>query len=185
MSGIRFLTNFLKDYRVGAVAKSSPFAVAKICDAFKLDSDVTIVEYGPGDGVITLPLLGRMSEDSKLIAFETNKDFVERLNAVSDPRLSVIHDSVEALEPQLEAQGALSVDYVVSGIPFSFFPPKKRHEMVERTWTTLKPGGKFIVYQYSPIMLKYLKEVFGSENVKVGFIPLNLPSYFLMVAERT
>ena len=183
MSEISYLKYFLKDYRIGAVAKSSKFTIAKICKAIDFSRDIILVEYGPGDGVITKAILQKMTKGSKLIAIETNDLLVKKLLAISDNRLIVIHDCAENIPSILKRFNIEHVNYVVSGIPFTFFKPDKRRELVSTTKEHIVSGGKFIVYQYSPRMSKYLKESFG--NARVRFIPFNLPSYFLMEAVRT
>src|SRR3989344_2459223 len=178
MQKLTYLKTFLKDKNVGAVVKSSRFAVSKICDSVDLSGDVVIVEYGPGDGVLTRELLSRITKGSRIIAIETNPFFVEHLASIGDKRLSVVHDSVERLPSILKSKNIEYVDYVFSGIPFSFLNKTTRFLVTEQTKKSLREGGSFVVYQYSPLMAKYMKKVFGS--VRIGFIPLNLPSYFLI-----
>ena len=183
MPTLTYFKTFLKDKGIGAVAKSSKFAVGKIRNAMDLSRDVVIVEYGPGDGVITRVLLEEMTPSSRLIALETNRAFVSLLNAVGDPRLIVINDRAENLPNVLKELGVERVDYIFSGIPFSFLKKQERAQVVRNTRSALVERGKFIVYQYSPLMAKYMKREFG--NIRIGFIPFNLPSYFLMESVRS
>jgi len=181
MPKLTYIKTFLKDKNVGAVAKSSKFAVEKISAVVDLSRDRIIVEYGPGDGVLTKVLLRKMTRGSRLVAIETNPSFVTHLSKkFNDPRLMVIHDKAEHCQRILKKMGVHEADYVFSGIPFSFLPKHARHDIVENTRNILASGGKFIVYQYSSSMVKPLEKIFG--NVRVSFIPLNLPSYFLMEA---
>lgn len=182
MQKFTYIKNFLKDKKVGAVAKSSKFAVSKISESVDGLKDVTIVEYGPGDGVLTRALLEKISGDSRIIAIETNISFVKQLSRINDKRLTVINDYAEHLPSVLKRLGISSVDYVFSGIPFSFLKKDTRFQIVKNTKDALRSGGEFVVYQYSPLMATYMKRVFG--NVRVRFIPFNIPSYFLMEARK-
>ncbi len=182
MSTLTYFKTFLKDYRVGAITKSSKFAVARVCDAADFSRDVTVVEYGAGDGVVTKEILERMTPRSKLIAIESNPYFVGKLTSINDPRLTIAHDFAQHLPEILAELGITEVQYVFSSIPFSFIKKRLRRSIVENTRKALTPGGSFIVYQYSTTMAKTLKEVFG--NVDISFIPLNFPSYFLMESKK-
>ena len=182
MPGLTYFKTFLKDYRVGAVTKSSKFAVTRICAAADFSRDIAVVEYGAGDGVATKKILERMTPRSKLIAIESNEYFVRRLAAINDPRLTIVHDFAQRLPEILAELDITEVQYVFSSIPFSFIKKRLRRDIVEHTLRALAPGGSFIVYQYSPTMAKILKDAFG--NVRISFIPLNFPSYFLMEAKK-
>jgi phospholipid N-methyltransferase len=52
-------------------------------------------------------------------------------------------------------------DYIISGIPFSTIPRKERITILRNSWKSLKPGGVFLVYQFSGAVLPSLEEVFG------------------------
>jgi len=179
---LTYFKTFLKDYRVGAFTKSSKFAVAKVCDAADFSRDAVIVEYGAGDGVVTNAILERMTPHSRLIAIESNPFFLEKLSLINDSRLIVVHDIAQHLPDILATYGIADVHFVFSSIPFSLIKKHVRREIVTNTFQALAPGGSFIVYQYSTAMSKMLKNVFG--NVRISFIPLNFPSYFLMEAKK-
>ena len=54
--------------------------------------------------------------------------------------------------------------------------------IVRKTRDYLRDGGKFIVYQYSTHMKKYLRIYFN--KVSINFEPRNLPPIFIMVCEK-
>ena len=117
-----------------------------------------------------------------MVAIERNQEFFPELQAIGDSRLRVIHGDVKIMSAHLHELGLPRIDAVVSSIPFSFFPSLVRALIVRNTYDALAPNGKFIVYQYSPLMLRYLKERFSS--VRVRFEPRNIPPYFIMIAEK-
>jgi len=177
-----FLKKFIDDTYVGAVTQTSKFGVKNVCSKIDFSKDLTIVEYGPGDGVFTKYLLGRMTPDSTLIAIEANGDFVNELRLIPDPRLKIVHGRAEQVQDILGALGKPHADYVISGIPCTFFRPPQRAALVESTHASLKKGGKFLVYQYSPLMTPYLAKEFN--EVTLGFVPINMPPMFVMEAKK-
>ena len=152
MSALDYIKTFIKDRNVASVAPSSPFAVRKICSYIDFPSAHTIVEYGPATGVITKELLARMRPHTRLFAIELNGDFVRILKrTVRDPRLKVFQDTVENVERLWSEQDLPSADYVISGVPLSFFDNEQRLDIIRQTRTILNPGGSFITYQVSRV----------------------------------
>lgn len=175
-----FTKVFLKDGMVGALFETSLYGVKKVCRLMDFSKKTILVEYGPGSGVFTKFILGQMTADSKIIAIESNKEFVDCLNKINDPRLVVVNDKAENILRIIKESGFGEVDYVISGIPFSFFKEEMRVKMVQNTFDALRVGGKFIVYQYSFLMAKYLKKRFPKVNL--SWEVRNLPPEFVMEA---
>lgn len=180
-----FFQNFIKDHRVGAISATSHACVREICREIDFTKDVMLMEYGPGDGAFTRYILQKVSSGSKLIAIETNKDFVNQLQGIADPRLSVMNGDVRQVECLLFQQnGMRSVsafcDYIISGIPFSFFSEADKRNIIKQTRKLLKNNGRFIAYQYSPMLKRYLGDFFEDVRVRVTF--KNIPPYFIMIA---
>jgi phospholipid N-methyltransferase len=181
MSILRFLKVAAKDFRVGAVMPSSRFAVRSIMRRVPQRLDA-VLEYGPGDGVLTRRLLERLSPDGKLLAVETNPEFADRLASIGDPRFMLVRGDATKAAAHAAAAGLGPFDLVVSGIPFSMLSDATRKDVVDMTHELLKPGGIFLVYQTSPLMVPYLKRRF---RVRTSVQPLNVPPYFIMQAKKT
>lgn len=181
MKSIEFIKTAVKDYRVGAVTASSQYAVKRVLREIPFGTKY-IVEYGAGDGVITRELLRRMPPDGNLFAIEINESFLSDLKEIADPRLVVLHGDVLSVSGLLLEVGAPRIDTVVSGIPFTFFSPQERRRVVADTYEVIAPKGRFVIYQFSPLLLPLLKEKFSC--VHVGFEPRNFPPYFVMRAEK-
>lgn len=177
-----FLKKFIDDTYVGAITQTSKFGVKNVCSKIDFSKDLTLVEYGPGDGVFTKYLLDCMTPNSTLIAIEANSGFVNELRLISDPRLKIVHSKAERVRDILSALGETHADYVISGIPFTFFRPPQRAALVQSTHESLGKGGKFVVYQYSPLMAPYLAKEFN--EVTLGFVPINMPPMFVMEAKK-
>src|SRR4029077_16619192 len=82
------------------------------------------VEYGPGVGTFTRPVLDLLAPDAKLIAIDTNPDFVAYLRReIPDPRLHCVGGSDADGATILGEHGHDHADYILSGLPFSTLPP--------------------------------------------------------------
>ena len=181
MISLNFLKIALKDYKVAAVAESSKHAVKAVMAQFDAKSKY-VVEYGPGNGVITRALLAKMPKDGMLFVIELVPDFIPELNAINDARLKVVQGDVSTLSGKLLEFGVPHIDTVVSGIPFSFFNKKTRETVIKNTHVSLRSGGVFLVYQFSLLIRPLLKKYFRS--VSFSFEPRNVPPYFVMRAEK-
>ncbi len=183
MNQVHFLKSFLKDRNVAAVAETSRATVRKILSKIDFSKDLTVVEYGPGTGVCSLPVLERLSPNSRFIGIESNADFARQLRKVEDPRLTVVEGDARDIDTILKKLGLPAADIVISSIPFTFFSPAMRRDLVCRTASVINPGGAFLVYQYSPLMKGYLAESFPI--VRLSFSPLNIPGVFIMEARKS
>jgi phospholipid N-methyltransferase len=172
---VLFAKNFLQHPRMlGSFIPSSRFLIRTLLGEMDFDRARVIVEYGPGVGTFTLAMLARMRADATLLALETNREFVDFLQgSTPDPRLKVIHGSAATVEDALKEHRLGKADYVISGIPFSTLPAAEREAVLHATHAVLKPNGAFLVYQFSPMVLASLRQVFS--QVRRGFQPLNMP----------
>ncbi|HTK03963.1 MAG TPA: methyltransferase domain-containing protein [Candidatus Eisenbacteria bacterium] len=180
MNIISFLKVAARDLRVGAVMPSSRWAVNKIM-ARVPDRLKSVLEYGPGDGVLTHRLLDRLDSQGRLLAIESNPTFAAQLAKIEDPRFALVHGDATVAADYAREHGLAAFDLVISGIPFSMLSDKTRKDVVQMTWNLLRPGGVFLVYQTSPLMLPYLKKKFA---VRTALELRNVPPYFIMQATK-
>ncbi len=182
---LTYIKNFIKDRNVASVTPSSPFLVKRVCRRMDLGGATgrVVVEYGPGTGVFSRRIVKMMGPDDRLLMIETNRDFVEKLRPLArDPRVEIYHDKAQNVLAVLEQAGEEAADYVLSGIPFSFFDEATRHELIRTTRHALRPGGKFLVYQHYNHMEKPLRQHF--ERVEKDFELLNLPPIHIQSATK-
>ena len=181
-----FARNFFRHPRMlGSIVPSSRFLVRQLLKPVDWSQARVIVEYGPGVGVITSEVLRRMRPDAMLIAIETNPDFVNYLcTSIQDERLHVVEASAEAVDEILRRYGQSNASYVISGIPFSTIPAAVRESILLKTCEVLKPGGSFIVYQFSTSVLRDLRRIF--RYVRRQFEPFNvLPAHLFFCQPDT
>jgi phospholipid N-methyltransferase len=172
----------MKDPNVASVVPTSKFGVRRICGHVDPSADRVVVEYGPGTGVITRELLARLSPGSRLIVIEQNKELAKILGEIDDPRLRVFHDDAANVREILQIADEAHVDYVISGIPFSFLTPDERRNLVQVTHDLLSPDGHFIVYQAKDMMKSYIRAAFL--HIETDFEPLNFPPLFIFDATK-
>jgi len=179
-----FLRGFLKHpVMVGSVIPSSRVLIEHMLKPVDWKNTKLFVEYGPGVGTFTRPVLDKMAEDSTLIAIDTNPDFVKYLRkSIQDPRLVPVNGSAADVEAIVREHGFESADYVLSGLPFSTLPPGIGDDIAQATARVIRPGGAFLVYQFSPKVLDFLKPYFG--RIDRGFEWINVPPATLFWANK-
>lgn len=177
-----FSRNFIKHPKMlGSVIPSSRFLIQQVLKRVDWDRARVFVEYGPGVGTITRHVLKRMHRDAQVVVLETNADFVDYLRgAIPDPRLHVVHGSAADVERVLEEKGLGKADYAISGIPFSTMPAELREQIVQSTRDAIRPGGAFLVYQFSSKVRADLERTF--DTLQTSFEPLNVPPAHVFVA---
>jgi phospholipid N-methyltransferase len=181
-----FALNFFRHpMMLGSIVPSSRFLIRQLLEPVDWGQARVIVEYGPGVGVITTEVLRRMGPDTMLIAIETNPDFVTYLrDSIKDERLHVVEGSAESVDEILRRYGQSNASYIISGIPFSTIPAPVRERILLKTCEVLKPGGSFLVYQFSSRVLQDLQRIF--RYVRRKFEPLNvLPAHLFFCQPDT
>jgi phospholipid N-methyltransferase len=141
------------------------------------------VEYGPGVGTFTRPVLDRLGAEATLVTIDTNPDFTRYLKeAIDDPRLVAVHGSAADVEKILADRNLGSADYVLSGLPFSTLPPGVGEDIAEATANVIRPGGAFLVYQFSPKVRQFIAPYF--DRLVRGFEWINVPPAVLFWAYK-
>ncbi|MDB6023120.1 MAG: methyltransferase [Pedosphaera sp.] len=179
-----FARNFFKHPRMlGSPIPSSQQLIEGVLQPVNWVEARVIIEYGPGVGSLTVEILRRMHPRAILLAIETNGDFVEYLGeALSDPRLRLVHGSAAKTDALLARHGCGRADYIISGIPFSTMPMGGRETILNVTHAALRPQGAFLVYQYSQRIFPSLKKIFG--DVRRNFLLAKLIPMWLFQCSR-
>ena len=146
-----FLEGFVRHpVMVGSIIPSSRFTIAKMLKPVNWDECRLFVEYGPGVGTFCRPVLDRLRRDGALIVIDTNPLFIDYLNAtIADSRFTAVLGSAADVEAIVRAHGHDHADYVLSGLPFSTLPDGVGPAIAAATHRILRPGGAFLVYQFS------------------------------------
>ena len=170
-----FLKGFIKHpVMVGSVIPSSKMLIDKMLAPVDWANCRLFVEYGPGVGTFTQHILQRLAPDATLLTIDTNPDFTAYLNGkIRDSRLRAITGSAADVREIMEAIGFEEADFVLSGLPFSTLPPGVGPEIAAATADALRPGGAFLVYQFSPKVRQFIAPHF--RRIEKGFEWRNIP----------
>ena len=131
-------------------------------------------------------MLDKLGPDATLLTIDTNPDFT----ASSRNRSTIRGWSRSPARPPTSRRSSPTAasahaDYVLSGLPFSTLPPGVGDAIAEATAKVIRPGGAFLVYQFSPKVRDFIEPHF--EPIKRGFEWINVPpaTLFWAVQERT
>lgn len=181
---LQFLREFLKHpVMVGSVIPSSARLIDKMLAPVDWADTKLFVEYGPGVGTFTRPILDRLGPDATLITIDTNADFTAFLkDDILDERLIAVTGSAADVEKIIAAHGFRLADYVLSGLPFSTLPAGVGDAIGKATANVTRTGGAFLVYQFSPKVRDFIAPYF--ERLDRGFEFWNVPPATLFWAWR-
>ena len=180
----QFLRGFLKNPKmVASVVPSSQRLIDRMLAPVDWDQCRLFVEYGPGVGTFTRPILERLHPDAMLIAIDPNPDFISYLSRdIVDERFKPVEGSAADVENIVRDHGYDYADYVVSGLPFTTLPDGVGEQIGRATAQVVRDGGAFLVYQFSPKVLDYIAPHF--ERIERGFEWANVPPATLFWAYR-
>lgn len=110
------LFSYLRNLKTtGALFKTSSLVEREITRNIKYKPCV-VIELGMGLGNITRRIIGKLHPEGKLIAFEVNSDFCEKVAAeIDDKRLTIVNDSASNIKKYLDEEA----HYVISSLPIS------------------------------------------------------------------
>ena len=177
-----FLRGFIKHpVMVGSVIPSSKQLIDKMLEPVDWANCKVFVEYGPGVGTFTDHVLQRLAPDATLIAIDTNADFTRYLRRkFTDSRLFAVTGSAADVGQIIADCGFGKADYILSGLPFSTLPAGIGPKIAEETAAALRPGGAFLVYQFSPKVREFIAPHF--DRIDRGFEWVNVPPAHLFWA---
>lgn len=178
---MNFLKVFTKDKHVGAVAASSRFVIESVIKHVPKGAK-TIIECGPGEGVVTRALLKKLPQEGTLLAIESNKEFVAILRGIHNSRLKIAEGKAQDIASHVKKYHLGEVDFAVASIPFSFITPSERVQIVRDIHTVLRTDGVFVIFNYSPLMYRTMKKIFG--NASIGFEFRNILPCSIIVARK-
>ncbi len=181
---LQFLRGFLKHpVMVGSIIPSSRIVIDKMLAPVDWDNTRLFVEYGPGVGTFTRPVLEKLGPDATLLTIDTNPEFTKFLReSIDDDRLVAVTGSAGDVEKILADRGFAHADYVLSGIPFSTLPPGVGDAIGKATAQVVRPGGAFLVYQFSPKVKEFIEPWF--DRIERGFEWKNVPPATLFWAYK-
>lgn len=135
---------------VGAIAPSGRALSDLLASIVPETGPSTVVELGPGTGVVSAALRRRLPADSRHVAVELDPRMVAHLRTAA-PWLEVVQGDAIALQELLAERGITRVDAVVSGLPWTLFPARAQTGIIEQVTRVLAPGALFTTFAYSHV----------------------------------
>ena len=161
-----FLRGFARNpAQVGSVIPSSRWLEQRLVRETGITEARTVVELGPGTGGTTAAFLRAMPPAARLLAIELDREFHRHLSStISDPRLMLELGSAEQLPNFLSKHRLAAPDAIVSGIPFSTMPPDVSQRIAAGIAQVLRPGGRFVAYQFRAHVAGFLSPHLGEPD---------------------
>lgn len=169
-----FFEGFLEHpVMVGSIIPSSRFTIARMLKPVNWDECKVFVEYGPGVGTFCRPVLDRLPRDGQLIVIDTNPLFIDYLRkTITDSRFVAVLGSAADVEDIVRGFGHDHADYVLSGLPFTTLPDGVGPAIAAATHRVLRPGGAFLVYQFTAKARDFMAVHFN--RIDADYEPLNI-----------
>jgi phosphatidylethanolamine/phosphatidyl-N-methylethanolamine N-methyltransferase len=136
---------------IGAVAPSGRALCDLLASVAPVDPTATVVELGPGTGVVSQALRRRLPPETRHVAVEIDPGMVTHLLRTR-PWLEVVRGDAKDLQKLLADIGITQVDAVVSGLPWTLFSREAQRGIMEQVSRVLVPGGMFTTFAYSHVM---------------------------------
>lgn len=151
-----FLSEIPRSFQtMGAMLPSSCYLGEQLCSHIDtLGRPRTVLEVGPGTGAVTRQLVGKLTSEDTLILCEVNPRFVRLLKQKfkEDSDLARCRAKVIFFEGYVQDLPAefpeLSVDFIVSSLPFANFAPNIVHETFSLYHALMPNGGTVSFYEY-------------------------------------
>jgi phosphatidylethanolamine/phosphatidyl-N-methylethanolamine N-methyltransferase len=180
------IKHFLKNpATTGTVWPSSTALCRELVNGINIEQAKTVVELGPGTGVVTRQIIKHMHNNAHFFTIELNesicKSFSKKL-----PDVKIYNDSAANLKQLLEHEGLQQADCVISGLPWASLPLQVQNEILDAIVECLPQGGYFTTFAYLqgtllPVARKFKKQLDNhfSEVKKSRVIWKNMPPAFV------
>ena len=184
MSAILFRRFLADPLKIAYVVPSSKKLVSRVLQHMDFERAKTFVEFGGGEGCYTREIAKRMAPDARLLVFELDGHLAEHLRKQfrHDERIIVCESDAAHFRDELHKLGIKRADYVVSGIPFSYIPPRKKKEILHAVHDGLTADGLFVVYQVT-MELKGHARMFAA--CEMEYFLANIPPMFVLAFHKS
>lgn len=150
-----FLAESLRDMRTtGAIAPSGRRLAVMLAEPLREQRSrpLDVLEVGADTGAVTRALIPLLGSGSRLDVVESNARFVSHLRSVvhTHPSLVAAADRVRVQHAFIERVDTdRGYDVIVSGLPFTNFPPEQVEAIMNRCLELLHPGGILTYFAYA------------------------------------
>jgi phosphatidylethanolamine/phosphatidyl-N-methylethanolamine N-methyltransferase len=179
-----FAAELLRDpLMVGAILPSGG-EVADLMTGQIDPSNVPVIEFGPGTGVITERLLKRGVAEADLVLIERCSVFAELLKQ-RFPKARIVHGDARLYGSLLPKFGS-KTGAVISSLPLRWFTRETVLKMITATFQQALDDFPFYQYSYlpvAPLPRKCLRSL-GLKSELVGVALRNVPPAFVFRISR-
>ena len=112
----------------------------------------SVIELGPGTGVITAQIEKRLSKQAKFFAIELSSCLADSVRK-DFPNLTVYNGCATEIEKYMSIHGMTECDTVISGLPWVSFPQPMQTCMLDAIVSVLPKGGTFVTFAYLGVHL--------------------------------
>lgn len=146
--GMTFYLGWLKNpKRVGAIAPTSTGMARKMASVVRPESDLPVLELGPGTGVITKAILERGVRPENVVSVEYSQSFLPGLKR-QFPGVEFVYGDALNISQIARDLGIERFDSIVSALPLLNFPVDQRTHLVKEMMNLLAPGRPMIQFSY-------------------------------------
>lgn len=180
LSGLKDDARFLKNWAskpltTGAVSPSGKALAQRMARPVDLNSDVPVVELGPGTGAVTKALLEHGVHPKRLFAVEFNPDFCKLLRK-RFPDCNILQGDAYNIKNTLADYGVNEASSFVSSLPLFTRPLADRISLINAAIALMPKGGEFIQFSYALVPPVKVEEIPVPCELNVSpWIMLNLP----------
>lgn len=168
---------------IGSFLPSSKYLTKKLLHNIDFKKAKVLIEFGPGNGILTKNIIKKLSPNAKLICFEINNNFYNKLNEINNPQLIILNCSADNVASELKKLEIEKVDGIISGLPLSNISKIIGESIIKESYTILNKGAYYIQYQYSLNHFKRIKKAFKN-NVVLSFEFLNVPPAVIYTCKK-
>lgn len=156
---------FAKEYarhplQLGSPFRSNPKLIQTVIEAIP-PATGHIIEFGPGDGVLTRELLNL---GYRVTAVEINRIFYAKLTAWNEPNLKPVQGNISDLNSLISSGQITDADCLINGVPIGAI--KDRDNFFMQTARITR--GRYIHYSIQDLTKKLSKYFSKAESKKVG-----------------
>lgn len=182
----QFIKQFLRSpQKTGSVMASSEALAEAMTPSDVLANAQSIVEFGPGTGVLTEKILQKIKPGTVFFALEINPDFVKETQKRC-PTALVYADSAAEVQKYLAKHQLQNCDVIISALPWTLFSESEQQKILQAAWEALRPGGTFLTFAYLYGMVfpsaRRFRKLLRHQFREVHILPpiwANLPAAFV------
>jgi phosphatidylethanolamine/phosphatidyl-N-methylethanolamine N-methyltransferase len=128
--------------RTGGFAPSSRFLAKEIVEQARVQQASSIIELGPGTGVLTNEILKSKSPRAPYLAIEQSWIFCSHLRS-HFPGIQIVNGCAGSLYLHAHQQGVDQVGCIVSSLPWTILDEELQASILSQVYNLLQCGGYF------------------------------------------